>query len=151
MKLQLIAAGFSALASSALSATPTPPLIFPANAEATEARVSAEVGPLLRAWARSEASYATHAAQFDPDLHRAFPQIEVGAQSHAIVFLALMENLRVVHGEIAKLESLGSLTADQQAALQRAEAQSDQAQAMIATLLPSLGADADARIKAIKP
>jgi hypothetical protein len=150
MKLWIMIAGFCALASPALAATPTAPLIFPPNAETTEARISAEVGPLMRAWARSEASYATRVSQIDPDLHHAFPGIEAGAQSDAVVFLALMEKLRVEHADIARLESLGALSPDQQAALQQAQTQYDQAQATIVGLLPSLGASADAAIKAIK-
>jgi hypothetical protein len=150
MKFWIMIAGCCASASLASAATPAGPLIFPPNAEATESRISSEVGPMLRAWARSEASYATHVAQVGPDLHHAFPQIEVGTQSDAVIFLTLMEKLRVEHGDVARLEALGALSSDQQAALQSAESQYDQAQAMIASLLPSLGPSADAAIMAIK-
>jgi len=149
MKLWIIIAGFWALASLASAAT-TGPLIFPPSAEATASRIAQEVGPLLRAWARSEASYATRVAQIAPDLHRAFPHIDIGPQSDAVVFLTLMEKLRVEHEDIARLEGLGALNPDQRIALESAEDQYDQAQATIAKLLPSLGASADAAIKAIK-
>src|SRR5580658_6722648 len=128
------------LASTALAASPP---AFPPGAEAAESRISGEIGPLMRAWARSEAAYSSRLSQIPEDLKRAFPKVQPGAQSDAVTLLVLMEKVRIEQSTIGELRGMGNLDADQQSRLQQAQTQHDQAEAMISNLLRSLDETAD--------
>jgi hypothetical protein len=151
MKRWLTSIAALGFASTALAASPPAPLVFPPGAEATEARIAAEIGPLMRAWARSEAGYSSRVSQIAEDLRRAFPNVQPGIQSDAVTLLVLMEKVRIEQSAIVKLHSMGRLDADQQAQLQQAQTQHDQAEAMISNVLKSLDETADAVVKNIKP
>ena len=95
MKLWIIAALSLTLGGGASAAPVSAPVAFPPGAEAAEDRISGEISPMLRAWARSEASYSTHVDQIGRDLSELFPQVQPGAQTDAVTFLVLMEMARV--------------------------------------------------------